>query len=111
MNVDRTINDRVYPVIQTVNGDEKAFWLTEFPYQSPNFKGLHRYQIVYVVRNGKLAEFHTDMGVSKGVKYISIPSYFEYTVDQLRDLADEERNEKDRVDFMDLLQLDKVNLA
>ena len=111
MNVDRPINDRIYTIIQAVSGDERAFWLTEFPYQSPNFRGFHRYQIIYVVRDGMLAEFHTDMGVSKGVKYISIPGYFEHTVAQLRDLADEERNEKDRVDFMDLLQLDKVYLA
>ena len=104
----------IYPITQTIYGGEKAFWLTEFPYQSPMSKGFHRYQIIYVVRGDELAEYHTDMGLAskwKGVKYVSIPSFFEYTVDELKSLAEEERNEKDRIDFMDLLQLDKVKLA
>ena len=109
-----TIANRIYPIIQTVKGDERAFWLTESSYQSPKFRGFHRYQIIYVQRDGKLCEFHTDMGEEikwKGIKYLSIPSLFEHTVDELKDLANEERSEKDRIDFMDLLQLDKVNLA
>ena len=106
-----TIEDRIYPITQTIYGGEKAFWLTEFPYQSPGSKGFHRYQIIYVVRDDKLAEYHTDMGKMKGVKYVSIPSFFEYSVDELKALAEEERNEKDRIDFMDLLQLSKVKLA
>ena len=106
-----TIANRIYPIIKSINGNEKAFWLTEFPYQSPGSRGFHRYQIIYVVRDGKLAEYHTDMGKMKGVKYVSIPSFFEYSVDELKALAEEERNEKDKIDFMDLLQLDKVKLA
>ena len=109
-----TIENRLYPVTQFINGNEKAFWLTEFPYQSPGYRGFHRYQIIYVIRDGKLAEYHEDMGIGKkwkGTKYINIPSLFEYTVDHLRGLAEEERNEKDRIDFMDLLQLNKVKRA
>ena len=106
-----TIENRLYPIIQTINGDEKAFWLTEFPYQSPKSRGFHRYQIIYVLRGDKLAEYHTDMGKMKGVKYVSIPSYFEHTVDELKALAEEERNEKDRIDFLDLLQLNDYKAA
>ena len=114
MDTTKTIGERIYPITTSVNGDEKAFWLWEDLYQTSNHKGFRRYQIIFVVRDGKLAEFHTDMGTSrkfKGVKRISIPSYFEHTVDELRFMADEGRNEKDRIDFMDLLQLDKVNLG
>ena len=109
-----TIANRVYPIIQSVRGDERAFWLTELLYQSPKYRGFHRYQIIYVQRNGRLCEFHTDMGIEskwKGTKLLSIPSFFEHTIDELKELANEERSEKDRIDFMDLLQLDKVNLA
>jgi len=97
-----------------VNGNEKAFWLWEDLYQSPKYKGFRRYQIIFVIRNGRLSEYHTDMGTVnkfKGVKRISLPSYFEHTVDELKGMADDMRYEKDKIDYMDLLQLDKVKLA
>ena len=109
----KPIDNRIYPITTWINGDEKAFWLTETHWQSPTYSGFHRYQTLYVVRGDKLAEFRIDMGDAKnfkGVKHISIPSYMEHTVSELQDIADEMRYEK-KVDFMDLLKLDKVNLA
>jgi len=61
-----------------------------------------------------LAEYHTDLGPAKkfkGITRINIPGYFEETVDSLKFIADEMRGEKHKVDYMDLLQLDKVNLG
>lgn len=99
---------KIIPVALTVTGDEKAFGLTEIDEQSPGNKGLHRYQLVYVVRDGKEAEFRRDMGEAKnfrGVKYLIIPSLLELTVDELFDLADELRGTS-KIDIKDWLELD-----
>jgi hypothetical protein len=100
-------------VANTVNGDEKAMGLYEIHEQSPNYSGFHRYQIIHVMRDGKIAEFRKDMGLAskyKGVKQLRIPSYMEHTVDELMDLADELRYVHN-IDYKDLASLDKVNLA
>ena len=82
--------------------------LYETEEQSPGSKGFHRYQIIHVERDGKLAEFRTDMGLSnskkwKGVKLLRIPSFWEHTVDYLVNLADELRNEGDEADVLELV--------
>ena len=41
---------------------EKALGLQEVELLSPNGKDIHRYQIVYVVRNDKPAKYVTDLG-------------------------------------------------
>lgn len=100
-------------VTNTVKGDEKAWELVEVDLQSPGYKGFHRYQVIRVLRDGRIAEFKHDMGLSKkwkGVKQIRIPSLWEHSVDELKDLADELRYVHN-FDYMDYLQLDKVNLA
>ena len=100
-------------VANTISGNEKAMGLYEMAEQSPVSKGFHRYQIIHVIRNGKLAEFRKDMGLAKrwkGAKYLRIPSLMEHTVDELMDLADELRYEH-KIDYKDLLNLDRVNLA
>ena len=97
----------------TILGNEKAWELMELDLQSPKSRGFHRYQIIRVNRNGVMAEFRHDMGLTKkwkGVKQIRIPSLWEHTVDELKALAEELRYEHN-FDYMDYLQLDKVNLA
>jgi len=103
----------ITPIATTVLGSEKAMGLYEMHLQSPLSKGFHRYQIIHVVRDGHLAEFRKDMGSAKkykGVKYIRIPSYMEYTVDTLMDWAEDLRNEV-TVDHDELAQRDNVKLA
>ena len=96
----------------TILGNEKAIGLVETIQQSPGNKGFHRYQLIYVNRDGKQAEYRRDMGSEKqwkGVKLLNIPGLLEHTVDELINLADELRNES-KIDIKDFLRLDKMNL-
>jgi len=101
---------KITPIALTVTGDEKAIGLLELNQQPPDGGADHRYQLIYVVRNGEPAEFRFDMGLSKkwkGVKYLNIPSLLEHTVDELRDIADEIR-QTDKIDKHDFLEIDKM---
>jgi hypothetical protein len=107
------MTDKIMPVAQSIIGDEKAIGLTETNYQSPGNRGFHRYQCIYVVRDGRTAEFRRDLGPTKkwkGVKLLNIPSLLEHTCDELIALAEELRNEQ-AIDVKDLLELDKINLV
>ena len=81
--------------------DEPAFLLIEEHLQSPGAKGFHRYQVITVVRNDELVEWHHDMGVAtkfKNIDQFRIPGgvqdpqtkklYIEHTVGELREIAD-----------------------
>lgn len=104
---------KIMPVAQTIKGDEKAVGLTETNYKTPDQKGLHRYQCIYVIRDDKTAEFTIDMGPAenfKGVNLINIPSLLEHTVDELKDIADEIRGQE-LIDVRELIGVDKVKRA
>lgn len=101
-------------VTTTIVGDEKSVGLYEVNEQSPGNRGMHRYQLIYVVRDGELAEFRVDMGLAKnwvGTKQLFIPGLLEHTVDELKDLADELRWDKPRIDEKDFLELDHYKKA
>ena len=98
---------------ETATGSEKCMGLYETAMQAPDFSGFRRYQVIIVNRDGNLAELKRDLGKAsdwKGVRYINIPSYWEHTVDELIDLADELRGNV-RIDVKDLLGLDKYKPA
>jgi len=104
---------RIIPVANTITGNEKAWGLFEIHEQSPSNRGFHRYQIIEVIRDGKIAEWRKDMGLAKnfkGVKQLRIPSLLEHTVDELMGLADELRNETE-IDIKDWLELGQMKLA
>lgn len=104
---------KITPIALAVTGDEKAIGLVETNMQAPDNSGFHRYQIIYVVRDGQMAEFRRDMGLSKewkGHNLINIPSLLEHTVDELMDMAEEARNEV-KIDVKDFLGLDHYNPA
>ena len=100
-------------VTTTIRGNEPAYAYQEVHIQSPSSRGFHRYRIILVNRDGRLAEYREDMGEAKnfkGVRPINIPSLWEHTVDELRDIADSLRNET-YIDLKELTQLDKLKLA
>lgn len=100
-------------ITNTVTGDEKAWVYMELHQQSPNSRGIRRYRIIGVNRDGHIAEYREDMGLAKnykGVRELNIPSLWIHTVDELRDLADELRNETN-IDLKDWMSLDKMVLA
>ncbi len=99
---------KIYPIATTINGNEKAFALYEIEEQSPDSRGFHRYQVILVKRGDHLAEFRTDMGSNKlwkNVRQINIPSLWEHTVDELKDIANQIRNEtlQEQLDLATLL--------
>ena len=84
--------------------DEPCFLLIEEHMQSPGSKGFHRYQIVTVVRNDELVEWHHDMGPAtkfKNIDQFRIPGgvrdertrriYIEHTVGELQEIANQLR--------------------
>ena len=104
---------KILPIANTILGNEKAWGLNELNEQSPGSRGMHRYQLIYVLRDGVICEFRKDMGLAslyKGVKQLRIPSFLEHSVDELMGLADELRYEIE-IDIMEWLELDKCKLA
>ncbi len=100
-------------VTNTILGSEKAMGLYEMHEQASDSSGFRRYQIIHVIRDDKIAEFRTDMGKAslwKGVKQLRIPSYMEHTVDELKGLAIELRNETE-LDVHDWLELETFHNA
>ncbi len=80
-----------------MNG-EPCWSLSEVNLQSPGSKGWHRYRIMYVVRNDRLAEYREDLGpvtLYKGVEQFRIPGGVQvggtmeilHTVEELVDIA------------------------
>ena len=105
--------NKLIPATLSVNGNEKAYSYLEMQGQSPDSKGFHRYRVLFVNRDGKLAEYREDMGKAsdfKGAKQIHIPSLWLHSAAELLALADELRWDTD-IDILDWLELDKVKLA
>ena len=74
--------------------DEPCYWLGERFEQSPGSKGFHRYQTIRVLRGDNFADFRKDMGPIKqwkGVMPLVIFGFWEHTVGELRDMADDMR--------------------
>ncbi len=86
----------IIPATLSVNGNEKAYSLQEVHLQSPGSRGFHRYRILMVNRDGKLAEYREDMGLAskfKGIRQFNVPSIWEHSVDELLEIANVLRNE------------------
>jgi len=106
-----------------ISEDEPCLALFEIHEQSPGSYGFHRYQIIYVMRGDKPAEYRQDMGLVKdgwtGVDSIRIPGgayvksedkyYIVHTVGECREMADELRT-RSTWDKKELAQLDKYNV-
>jgi len=85
----------IYPATTWISIDEPCYWLGESYKQSPGSKGFHRYQVIHVIRNDRLAEYVTDMGPAH--MYKGIPQFNQivagyHTVGECMDIATEQRN-------------------
>ena len=97
----------------TIQGNEPAFGLFELHMQSPKSKGFHRYQIIQIVRDGRIWEWRKDMGLAKnfkGVNQLRVPSYTEHTVEEVMGIADALRGVT-TIDVRDFLGLENYKLA
>ena len=52
---------------QFVLANEPCYRLAEVDLQSPDYKGFHRYQLIWVVRDDHLTEYVEDMGLAKTI--------------------------------------------
>jgi hypothetical protein len=99
------------PIATTIQGSEKAWTYIEVNLPSPKGESK-RYRIIVVNRDGKLAEYRESMGLAskfKGIRQLNIPSMFEHTVDELRGIADELREDKG-IDVAQLLETNDFKL-
>lgn len=91
-----------------VNPNEKAMWYQELHEASPDASGARRYRKIYVKRDGNLAIYTEDMGLAsewKGTRELNIPLFFEHSVAEALDLAQNLRNET-KIDLHDWLEID-----
>lgn len=91
-----------------ISEDEPCLGLFEIHEQSPGSYGFHRYQIIYVMRGDKPAEYRLDMGLVKddwldtdtirvlggGYDEDEDKYYVEHTVGECREMADNLRLKK-----------------
>jgi hypothetical protein len=110
-----------------VNLNEPAFSLRELNQSTPDFKAVHRYQIIRVVRGDSLATYQRDLGMASkydALQFIipggtvdektGVATHFddgektkEHTVGKLMEMADRLREDKaddgfPRPDWLDL---------
>jgi hypothetical protein len=87
----------IMPAAVVVQPDEGAYGLREVELLSPFVEGvgqkMHRYQIIHVNRGDRIAEYREDLGLASDFDAIqfNIPSYWEHTVGELRDIAQDLR--------------------
>lgn len=86
------------PAAVVVLPDEAAYGLSEVNLLGPWVEGvgetMRRYQIIYVNRDDRLAEYREDLGLASDFDAITfrIPSLWEHTVGELKDIATDLRN-------------------
>lgn len=102
-----------------VSTDEPCLGLFEMNLQSPGNRGWRRYQVIFVMRGDKPAEYRKDMGPARKFKapQFRVPGgamdeitgvfHIEETVGKLRDEADDMR-EFPTFDLRELVKLDKI---
>ena len=88
-----------------VLGDEKALVLYEENRMSP-MGSRRRYEVIWVVRDDRPAEYRHDMVKVTNVDLVRIPSYMEHKVNELREMANQLKLKP--VDKLDLVGLDKI---
>lgn len=83
----------VVPQALSVHADEKAFALCELNYLTVDYKQRRRWQFLYVVRDGEVAEWVRDMGdaTTFAAPEMRLYSFWQDSVGELMDQADRMR--------------------
>jgi len=90
--------EELMPAAVIVLPDEKAYGLSEVNLLGPVVEGegqtMRRYQIIYLNRGDKLAEYREDLGLASDFDAIQfrIPSFWEHSAGELMDIAREMRS-------------------
>ena len=101
-----------------VRGDEFCINLAEVNLVAPNKEGgtgWHRFQIIALYRENHLCEYREDLGLAKDFKADQFrimggvvdgnKIYQEHTINELREMADDMRWNKQTIDVKELFQL------
>jgi hypothetical protein len=81
----------IMPATSYILPDEPCCCLYERNLMAPDFHSIRRYQIMHVIRDGKVAVYRTDMGLASHFKTAEISvigNFIDETVGTLRDIAD-----------------------
>jgi hypothetical protein len=104
------ISEAVRVKTETVNPLELAMGLVETDFQADDINVINRYQLIYVIRDDRLATFVRSLG--SNIKYANPPlqilSQMEHTVQELQYMADEARSRTDVVKRLAELQEESV---
>lgn len=87
----------ITPVTLAVHKDEKAWKLREQNLVRPPSNQWHRWQFIWVQRNGVMYEWANDLGPSENFTQpgCEIPSLWEHTVAELQEIAEIHRYKDD----------------
>lgn len=99
------MNSELSVSTQFISPDEKAYWLTETWRRTA--LGDRRHQEIAVLRGDTIAIYQDDLGAwdINADKPLQIPGFWEYSVGELREMADMVRGDKppDRNEPIDLI--------
>lgn len=100
-------------VTLAVRENEKAWSLRELNLVRPPGFQRHRYQIITVNRDDALCEWWDDLGPAERFKgqEFDVPSLWEHSVAELRDIAASKRDDTTWVTFMDEQRADSTLIA
>ncbi len=92
-NDESLARELVYGTV-AVGANELAWKLSERVLAPPDSGEPHRYQIIHVARGDKLYEYREDLGLASNfnVPEVEIPSAYIHTVQELREIADANRD-------------------
>jgi hypothetical protein len=103
-----------FPRAMSVDPDERAWGLFETNTNTADSRGYRRFQVIEVNRNGRLARYIEDLG--SALLFVAqpfvIPSMFEHTVAELRDIAERQRNRPEEwLDFQEQMAGESTLIA
>lgn len=112
------VRDLPLPQTESVKPDEPTLGLMEVELLTDDMKSIHRYQLVYVIRNDAIAVHATDMGLadlepSGPIQIYTTPDGREgvHTVAETREMANQVRREDKRQQFLDIVAEDRDDLV
>lgn len=91
--------DTILAATTWVHRGELANGLAEIHLMPPDYRGMQRYQLIWVERDDRIAEFRRRLGPAveyAGTMQFQIPALWEHSVAELLDIAEELRGGESR---------------
>lgn len=83
------------PATRVLRRDEPVYTLVEVDLVPPDFGPKHRYQLIYVNRDDRIAEFKKDLGLATDftAQEFRILTFWQHSVAECLDMAESQRNQ------------------